>query len=110
MSSIVQQPLVYNNSNIKESVIAAFDIIQNLANRKHIYRLLLRFAYIYLVRVIDIYRAAAAKDRVKGQVSRGVGQRDITVTINIYLAAKKKDSKEGLSRTQLLDYYRRGKQ
>jgi hypothetical protein len=69
----------------------------------------LRFAYIHLVRVINIYRATAAKDRVKGQISRGVGQRDITVTINIYLAAKKKNSKGGLSRTKLLDYCRRGK-
>jgi hypothetical protein len=69
----------------------------------------LRFAYIHLVRVIDIYRATAAKDRVEGQVSRGVGQRDITVAIDMYLAAKKKDSKGGLSRTKLLDYCRRGK-
>jgi hypothetical protein len=54
--------------------------------------------------------AAAAKDRVKGQVSREVGQRDITITIDIYLAAKKKDSKGELSRTKLLDYCRQGKQ
>ena len=105
MPSIVQQPLVYNS--IEESVIAAFDTIQNLVNRKHIYRLLLRFIYIHLVRVIDIYRAAAAKDRVEGQVSRGVEQRDITIAIDIYLAAK--DSKGGLSRTKLLNYCRRGK-
>jgi hypothetical protein len=58
--------------------------------------------------VIDIYRATAAKDRAEGQVSRGVGQRDITVAIDIYLAAKK-DSKGELSRTKLLDYCRRGK-
>ena len=76
MPSIVQQPLVYNS--IEESVIAAFDTVQNLVNGKHIYRLLLRFAYIHLVRVIDIYRAAAAKDRVEGQVGRGVGQREGT--------------------------------
>ncbi len=48
----------------------------------------------------------AAKDRVKGQVSREVGQRDSTVTINIYLTAKK-DSKGGLSRSKLSDYYYR---
>jgi hypothetical protein len=110
--SIVQQPLVYNNNSIEESVIAAFDTVQNLVNGKHIHRLLLRFAYIHLVRVIDMYRAAAAKDRVEGQVgqvSRGVGQRDSTVAIDMYLAAKKKDSKGGLSRTKLLDYCRRGK-
>jgi hypothetical protein len=47
-----------------------------------------------LVQVIDIYRVAAAKDRLKGQV-KGVGQRDITVTIDMYLATKKKDSKGG---------------
>jgi hypothetical protein len=109
MPSILQQPLVCNNNSIEESVIAAFDTVQNLVNGKHIYRLLLRFAYIHLVRVIDIYRAAAAKDRVEGQVSRGVGQRDITVAIDMYLAAKKKDSKGGLSRAKLLDYCRRGK-
>ena len=59
--------------------------------------------------MIDIYKAAAAKDRVKGQVSRGVGERDSTIAINMYLAAKKRDSKGGLSRSKLLDYYRRGK-
>jgi hypothetical protein len=89
----VQQPLVCNNNSIEESVIAAFDTVQNLVNGKHIYRLLLRFVYIHLVRVIDIYRAAVAKDQVEGQVSRGFGQRDITVAIDMYLAAKKKDSK-----------------
>jgi hypothetical protein len=104
MPSIVQQSLIYNNS-VKESVIAAFDIVQNLVNGKHIYRLLLWFIYIYLVRVINIYRVAAAKDRVKGQVR----QRDIIVAIDMYLVAKKKDSKGGLSRTKLLDYCRRGK-
>jgi hypothetical protein len=109
MPSMAQQPLVCNNNNsIEESVIAAFDTVQNLANGKHIYRLLLRFAYIHLVRVIDIYRAAAAKDRVEGQVSREVGQRDSTVAIDMYLAAKK-DSKGGLSRSKLSDYYRRGR-
>lgn len=71
MPSIVQQPLVYNNNSIEQSIIAAFDTIQGLVNGKHIHRLLLRVAYIHLVRVIDIYRAAAAKDRVEGQVSRG---------------------------------------
>lgn len=67
------------------------------------------FPYIHLVRVIDICRAAAAKDRVEGQVSRGVGQRDITVAVDMYLAAKKKGSKGGLSRIKLLDYCGRGK-
>jgi hypothetical protein len=90
MPSIVQQPLVCNNNSIEESVIAAFDTVQNLVNGKHIYRLLLRFAYIHLVRVIDIYRAAAARDRVKGQVSRGVGQRDIAVAINMYLEPRRR--------------------
>jgi hypothetical protein len=71
--SIAQQPSVCNNNSIGESVIAAFDTIQNLVNGKHIHRLLLRFAYIHLVRVIDIYRAAAAKDRVEGQASQEVG-------------------------------------
>jgi hypothetical protein len=107
--SLVQQPLVSQNNSIKESVIAAFDTIQGLVNGKEIHRLLLRFAYIHLVRVIDIYRAAAAKDRVEGQLSRGVGQRDITVAIDMYLAAKKKVSRSSLSRTKLLDYCRRGK-
>jgi hypothetical protein len=75
-----------------------------LVNGKYIHRLLLRFVYIHLVQVINIYRAAATKDRVEGQVSQGVGERDSTVAIDIYLAAKKKDSKGGLSRTKLLDY------
>jgi hypothetical protein len=108
MPSIVQQPLVCNNS-IEESVITAFDTVQALVNGKHTHRLLLRFAYIHLVQVIDIYRAAAAKDRVEGQTGREVGQRDITVAIDMYFAAKKKDSKGGLSRTKLSDYCRRGK-
>ena len=72
MLSIVRQPLVCGNNSTKESVIAAFDIVQNLVNGKYIYRLLLRFIYIHLVRVNNIYKAAAAKDRVKGQVSPGV--------------------------------------
>jgi hypothetical protein len=37
------------------------------------YTLPIRFIYIYLVRVIDIYRIVAARDRIKGQVSRGIG-------------------------------------
>jgi hypothetical protein len=92
MPSIVQQPLVCNNNSIEESVVAAFDIVKNLVNGKHIYSLLLQFAYIHLVRVIDIYRAAAANDRVEGKASREVGKCHITVAIDIYLAAKK-DSK-----------------
>jgi hypothetical protein len=59
--------------SIKKSIITAFDIVQNVFNEKHIHYLLLRSAYIYLVRVIDIYRAAAAKDRVEGQASQEVG-------------------------------------
>jgi hypothetical protein len=101
--------LVCDNNSIKESVIAAFDTVQDLVNGKHVCRLLLRFVYIHLVQVIDIYRAAATKDRVEGQVSQGLGQRDITVAIDMYLAAKKKISKGGLSRKKLLDYCRRGK-
>ena len=108
MPSIVQQPLVCDSNSVEESVIAAFDTIQVLVNRKHIHRLLLRFAYIHLVRVIDIYKAVAAKDRVGGQVNREPGQRDITVAIDLYLAAKK-NSKGGLSRGKLLDCHRRGK-
>jgi hypothetical protein len=79
MPSIVQQSLIYNNS-VKESVIAAFDIVQNLVNGKHIYRLLLWFIYIYLVRVINIYRVAAAKDRVKGQVRSGSATLSLLLT------------------------------
>jgi hypothetical protein len=96
--------LVCNNNNIKESVIIVFDIIQDLVNRKNIYYLLLRFAYIHLVRVINIYKTIAAKDRVKGQDTRGVRQHDITIIIYIYLIAKNKISGGGLSRTKLLDY------
>jgi hypothetical protein len=72
-------------------------------------RLILRFAYIHLVQVIEVYKATAAKDRVKGQVSREVGQRGISVAINMYLKAKEKISKEKFSRQKLLDYSRRGK-
>ncbi|KAF4630623.1 hypothetical protein G7Y89_g7516 [Cudoniella acicularis] len=107
-SLVQQQPLVCKNNSIKESVIATFDTVQDLVNGKDIHRLLLRFVYIHLVRVIDIYRAAAANDRVEGQVNLGVGKRDITVAVNMYLAAKKV-SKGRISRTRLLDYYRRGK-
>jgi hypothetical protein len=64
MPSVAQQPLVCSNNSVEESVITACDTIQGLVNGKHIHRLLLRFAYIHLVRVIDGYRAAAAKDRI----------------------------------------------
>jgi hypothetical protein len=94
-SLLQQQLLICKNNSIKESIIAAFDAVQNLVNGKDIYRLLLRFVYIHLVRVINIYRAVAANDRIEGQVSQEVGQRDITVAINMYLAAKKKRFQKG---------------
>ena len=106
--SLAQQPLVCYHNGSKESVIAAFDTIQGLINGKDICRPLLRFAYIYLVQVIDACQAAAAKDRVKGQ-PRGVGQRDITVAIDMYLQAKKQTSSRGRPRSKLWDYCRRGK-
>jgi hypothetical protein len=83
MPSIVQQPLVCNNISMEEFVVAAFDIVKNMVNGKHIYRLLLQFSYIHLVRVINIYRAAAANDRVEGKASREVGKCHITVAIDI---------------------------
>jgi len=101
----VQQPPSCSSS-IKEYVIAAFNMVHYLVNGQKIHRLILRFVYIHLVQVIKVYKATAAKDRVKGQVNRGVRQRDITVTIDMYLKAKEKTTKEKLLRQKLLDYSR----
>jgi hypothetical protein len=84
MPSSVQQPLSCSSS-IEEYVIAAFNMVQHLVNGQEIHRLILRFVYIHLVQVIEVYKATAAKDRVEGQVNRGVGQRDISVAIDMYL-------------------------
>jgi hypothetical protein len=59
----VQQPLAYNNSN-KESVIAAFDMVQDLVKGSKIRCFILRFTYIYSVEVIDTYKTLAANARV----------------------------------------------
>ena len=107
MPSPIRQSLSCSSS-VEEHVIAAFDMVQHLVNGQQIHRLILRFAYVRLVQIIEVYKATATKDRVEGQVCREPGQRDITVAIDMYLAAKK-ISGGGLSRTKLLDYYRRGK-
>lgn len=59
--------------------------------------------------MIDICRAVAAKDRVEGQATRGVGQRNITIAMDMFLTAKKNISKGGFSRKKLSDYCRRRK-
>jgi hypothetical protein len=107
--SLAKKPRVDHHSGIEGSVIAAFDTIQVLISGKDICRLLLRFAFIHLVQVIETYKAAAAKDRVDGRLIKKVGERNITVAIDMYLEAKKQTSEEGLPRKKLLDYYRRGK-
>lgn len=76
--------MCYHNG-IEESVIAAFDTIQFLITGKDIYCLLLRFVFIHLVQVIDTYKAAAAKDRAEGRLIKKIGERNITVAIDMYL-------------------------
>lgn len=77
-----RQPLLCKNS-METFVMAAPDMIQDLLQGNRMCRLLLRFAYIHLARVIDAYKAVAAHDRVQGMVSRSVGQRDASVAIDM---------------------------
>jgi len=104
----VHPPLGCNNS-IEHSVIAAFDRVRDLSTSKNIGRLMLRFAYIHLRRVIDTYRAVAANERIKRQVGRKVGQSDASIAIDMYLEAKRGCSGETLKRSKLSDQYRAGK-
>jgi len=96
----VHPPLVCNNS-IEQSVIAAFDKVRDLSTSKNIGRLMLRFAYIHLRRVIDAYRAVAAKERIERQVGRKVGQSDASIAIDMYLEAKRGCSGEKLKSSKL---------
>jgi hypothetical protein len=100
--------MVYSNS-IETSVMATLDTVLDLLEGNRVCRLLSRFAYIQLAWLIDAYKAAAATDRVQGKVRRRVGQRDVSVAIDLYLQAKRKVSGETLKRRQILGYYRTGR-
>jgi len=64
MSLIAQTALFSKNDSIKEPLIAIFDMLYSLRKRKDSLRVLLRFAYIQLIRAINALREAARKDRV----------------------------------------------
>lgn len=93
----VKPRLVCNNS-IKDSVIAAFDTIRNLQKETKIGRLILRFAYVHLARVIDSFRESAAKDRIQGHGGRTVGQRDFQRCYRYVLRGQKEDIRRTTSK------------
>ncbi len=59
MPDSAQQPQRSDN-DIETSVIAAMDTVRDLRKGDRLCRLLLRFAYIRLVWIIDVYKAVAA--------------------------------------------------
>ena len=106
--SFSAKPLADNN-NVKQSLIAALDIVQGLLKGSRIRRLLLRFAYMHLARTIVNYKTVAATDRTRGSTYRSVGKRDATIAIDMYLKAKQDVSGETLKRSTLLGYCRAGR-
>jgi hypothetical protein len=93
------------NTSINEFVIAAFDMLHSLSSHKDTTWLFMRFAYVQLIRAIDIFKAAARRDRSHSRTPRKVGHGDATIAIDTYLSARRNNS---LSRAQLIEYVRKG--
>ena len=106
--SFLNGPLVCNNA-AEDLLITSFDNVHNLFKAGKTQRLMLRIAYIQLVRVIDAHKATAATDRLKGHTERAVGHGDSTVGIDTYLLLKGSCPAQPPSRSTLHDYYRIGK-
>jgi hypothetical protein len=62
-------------------------MLHSLRKRKDSLQVLLRFAYIQLIRAIDALREAARKDRVYSYALRKSGHSDATIAIDIYIKA-----------------------
>jgi hypothetical protein len=94
-----------SKTNVEESVIAAFDTLHELRERKNANRLVQRFAFVRLIRTIEILKAAAKRDRTLGHDCREVGHGDTTIAIDLYLRNK---GNHGPSRSKLYEYIRKG--
>ena len=80
------EPLADNN-NFEQSLIAAMDIVQGLMKGNRVRRLLLRFAYMHLARIIRDCESVAATDRVQGKppqdnTSASISQGLISLNMN----------------------------
>jgi hypothetical protein len=106
--SFLNGPLVYNNAT-KDPLITTFDKVHNLFEGGKSQRLMLRIAYIQLVRVIDAHKATTTTDWLKGHTRRPVGQRDSSVAIDTYLLLKGSCPAQAPSRTTLHEYCRKGR-
>ena len=90
--------LLNSDNNVGESVIAAFDTVHDLRERNNTTRLIQRFAYVRLIRTIEIFKGAAKRDRTLGYDCRTVGHGDATIAIDLYLRNK---GNRGPSRSKL---------
>jgi hypothetical protein len=95
--------------NVIMSVIATFDMVNSLVQNKKGNYLKLRFAYIHLMRAIDVLDAARKRDPLTSQACKKPGYSINSVAINIYLNAKKDTSYKIPSRSQLSEYIRVGR-
>jgi hypothetical protein len=62
LSSSIRAAFLNTDYSVDESIIAAFDVLHGLKSGKVSLRILLRFAYVQLIRAVDALRAAARKD------------------------------------------------
>ena len=95
--------------NVTTSVIAAFDMVHSLVQDKKRNHLILRFAYIHLMRAIDALNVARKKDPLYSQAYQKPGYNINSVANNIYLDVKKNTLDITPSRSQLSEYTRIGK-
>jgi hypothetical protein len=91
-----------SDHDIETSVIAAMDTVRDLRKGDRLCRFLLRFAYIRLIWIIDVYKAVAVIHRVEGKTSRNVGHGDATTAIDLYLEKRRQVSSEQVKRGQLV--------
>lgn len=102
------EPTISNNG-VETTVVAALDRVLRILKGNRPCRLLSRFAYLQLVWLIDVYKAAAASDRLRRKGRRRVGQRDASVAIDAYLRTKRALPGDTLRRSQISAYCRTGR-
>ena len=88
-------------SSTNMSAVAQLHVLGTIILSKDTPVLMLRLAYVGLVRVIETLKDEAAADRLAGKVARKRGRRDASVAIDTYLNFKGIASDRRLARIQL---------
>ena len=109
MSLLYRTTLVCNDNSTNKSIVMSFNVLDSIIMGKESAPLLLRFAYVQLIRAIDALKEAAATDRLTGRVRQKVGYSDTSVAIDVYINAKGKTLDMIQLRSQLSEHVHIGR-